>query len=161
MATHVSRWRLCPGDRLRKLPLPSWLLLLVLVPVAEWGTFRPLAVSHSVCPVCGCSGAGISASHLTESTFMSSSQGPQPAGALQNVTVRSAPERHFPHSLGFTGPMRPWPCVNRPRLCRTWMWPLGTTGAGAWNADSMAGQSRSQAAGLVLEETSLLAEAGC
>lgn len=80
MAVHVSRWRLCPGDRLGKLPLPPWLLLLVPVPVAEWGTFRPLAVSHSVCPVFGCSRAGISASHLTESTFMSSSQGPSRLG---------------------------------------------------------------------------------
>lgn len=80
MASHVSGWRRCPGDRLRKLPLPSRLLLPVPVPVAEWGTFRPLAASHSVCPVFGCSGAGISASHLTESTFMSSSQGPNRLG---------------------------------------------------------------------------------
>lgn len=49
----------------------------------QWGTFRPLAASHSVCPVFGCSRAGISASHLTESTFMSSmssSQGPNRLG---------------------------------------------------------------------------------
>lgn len=84
---------------------------------------------------------------------------PQPAGALQNVTVRSAPERRFPHSLGSTGPMWPWPCVNR-LLCRTWMWPLGTTGTGAWNAETVASQARSQAAGLILEETALLAQAG-
>lgn len=85
--------------------------------------------------------------------------GPQPAEALQNVTVRSAPEWHFPHSLGCTGPMWPWPRVNR-LLCRTWMWPLGTTGAGAWNAETVAAQARSQAAGLVLEETALLAVCG-
>lgn len=54
---------------------------------------------------------------------------PRPAGALhrlQNVTVRSAPERHFPHSSGATRPIWPQLCVNR-LLCRTcWMWPLGT-----------------------------------
>lgn len=87
---------------------------------------------------------------------------PQPAGALQrlqNVTVRSAPEWHFPHSSGATRPIWPWPCVNR-LLCRTWMWPLGTTGAGVWSPETMAVQARSQAAGLVLKESALLAEAG-
>lgn len=159
MATHVSHWRLCPGDRLRKLPLPSWLLLPLPLPVAEWGTFRPLAVSHSVRPVFGCSRAGISAQPPNRVNIHEEPSRPQPAGALQNVTVRSTPERRFPHSLGSTGPMWPWPCVNR-LLCRTWMWPLGTPGAGAWNAETVASQARSQAAGLILEETALLAQAG-
>lgn len=40
------------------------------------------------------------------------------------------------------------------------MWPLGTTGAGVWSPETMAVQARSQAAGLVLKESALLAEAG-